>query len=60
MTFLWEEEHPPVAELKFSIVDVKCRDVRGTIYVVEMQVLNHTRNASASAIAGAAGGVHRS
>ena len=33
-------QRPPVSEMKFSIVDVKCRDVRGTTYVVEMQVLN--------------------
>jgi predicted transposase/invertase (TIGR01784 family) len=33
-------QRPPVNELKHSIVDVKCRDVRGTTYVVEMQVLN--------------------
>jgi predicted transposase/invertase (TIGR01784 family) len=26
--------------MKLSIVDVKCRDLRGTSYVVEMQVLN--------------------
>jgi predicted transposase/invertase (TIGR01784 family) len=26
--------------MKFSIVDVKCTDLRGTTYVVEMQVLN--------------------
>ncbi len=29
----------PVSEMKHSIVDVKCRDVHGTTYVVEMQVL---------------------
>jgi predicted transposase/invertase (TIGR01784 family) len=29
-----------VSELKYSIVDVKCVDARGTTYVVEMQVLN--------------------
>ncbi|QRN95243.1 Rpn family recombination-promoting nuclease/putative transposase [Archangium violaceum] len=34
------EQRPPVQELKFSIVDVKCVDARGTRYVVEMQVLN--------------------
>ena len=33
-------QRPPVDGLKHSIVDVKCRDVRGTTYVVEMQVLN--------------------
>lgn len=33
------EQRPAVAELKLSIVDVKCTDVRGVIYVVEMQVL---------------------
>ena len=40
VTFLREEERPKVEELKFSIVDVKCRDARGTVFVVEMQVLN--------------------
>lgn len=34
------EQRPEVNELKYSIVDVKCRDARGTSYVVEMQVLN--------------------
>ncbi|HWO26087.1 MAG TPA: Rpn family recombination-promoting nuclease/putative transposase [Kofleriaceae bacterium] len=33
------EQRPAVAELKLSIVDVQCRDVRGVTYVVEMQVL---------------------
>ncbi len=40
VTFLREEERPRVDELKFSIVDVKCCDARGTVFVVEMQVLN--------------------
>jgi predicted transposase/invertase (TIGR01784 family) len=34
------EQRPKVAELKYSIVDVKCVDVQGTTYVVEMQVFN--------------------
>ncbi|HSN98297.1 MAG TPA: Rpn family recombination-promoting nuclease/putative transposase [Candidatus Nanopelagicales bacterium] len=34
------EQRPHVDGLKHSIVDVKCIDARGTIYVVEMQVLN--------------------
>lgn len=33
------EQRPSVAELKLSIVDVKCVDARGVTYVVEMQVL---------------------
>src|SRR5262245_42043519 len=33
------EQRPTVAELKLSIVDVKCTDSRGVTYVVEMQVL---------------------
>src|SRR5262245_35602051 len=33
------EQRPKVAELKLSIVDVKCVDARGVTYVVEMQVL---------------------
>src|SRR5215207_2557637 len=33
------EQRPAVAELKLSIVDVQCKDVRGVTYVVEMQVL---------------------
>ena len=40
VTFLREEERPRVPELKFSVVDVKCRDGRGTVFMVEMQVLN--------------------
>jgi predicted transposase/invertase (TIGR01784 family) len=34
------EQRPKISELKYSIVDVKCVDARGTTYVVEMQVLN--------------------
>jgi len=33
------EQRPPIAELKLSIVDVKCTDAHGVTYVVEMQVL---------------------
>src|SRR3954465_4551436 len=33
------QQRPNVAELKLSIVDVKCTDARGVTYVVEMQVL---------------------
>jgi len=33
------EQRPVVDALKLSIVDVKCTDVRGITYVVEMQVL---------------------
>lgn len=33
-------QRPKVEELKRSIVDVKCTDVRGVHFVVEMQVLN--------------------
>jgi len=40
VSLLPPEQRPKVAELKYSIVDVKCVDVRGTTYVVEMQVLN--------------------
>ncbi len=40
VTFLREEERPRVDALKFSVVDVKCRDGRGVVFVVEMQVLN--------------------
>jgi predicted transposase/invertase (TIGR01784 family) len=40
VSFLPPEQRPKVAELKRSIVDVKCIDARGTKYVVEMQVLN--------------------
>jgi predicted transposase/invertase (TIGR01784 family) len=34
------EQHVDVAELKLSIVDVKCTDETGRRFVVEMQVLN--------------------
>jgi predicted transposase/invertase (TIGR01784 family) len=34
------EQRPQVKEIKYSIVDVKCVDARGTHYVAEMQVLN--------------------
>jgi predicted transposase/invertase (TIGR01784 family) len=40
VSLLPPEQRPKVEELKYSIVDVKCVDVRGTTYVVEMQVLN--------------------
>jgi predicted transposase/invertase (TIGR01784 family) len=40
VSLLPPEQRPKVAELMYSIVDVKCVDVRGTTYVVEMQVLN--------------------
>ncbi|HEX3475854.1 MAG TPA: Rpn family recombination-promoting nuclease/putative transposase [Kofleriaceae bacterium] len=40
VSLLPPEQRPKVPELKYSIVDVKCVDVRGTTYVVEMQVLN--------------------
>jgi predicted transposase/invertase (TIGR01784 family) len=40
VSLLSPEQRPKVDELKHSIVDVKCVDVRGTTYVVEMQVLN--------------------
>src|SRR5215468_10259736 len=33
------EQRPAVAELQLSIVNVKCTDARGVVYVVEMQVL---------------------
>jgi len=33
------EQRPPVAELKLSILDIKCTDAHGVTYVVEMQVL---------------------
>lgn len=39
VTYLREEERPRVEELKHSVVDVKCRDLRGGFFVVEMQVL---------------------
>jgi predicted transposase/invertase (TIGR01784 family) len=40
VTYLRPEQRIPVSELKLSIVDVKCRDASGRIYVVEMQVFN--------------------
>ncbi len=40
LTYLPPEQTVPVAELKLSIVDVKCTDAQGRHYVVEMQVLN--------------------
>lgn len=40
ISFLPPEQRPKVPELKFSIVDVKCTDAAGRVYVVEMQVLN--------------------
>ena len=40
ITFLTPEQKVPVSELKLSIVDVKCQDAAGNVYVVEMQVFN--------------------
>ncbi len=40
LVYLTPEQSVPLAEMKLSVVDVKCRDERGRTYVVEMQVLN--------------------
>jgi predicted transposase/invertase (TIGR01784 family) len=40
VTYLPPEQSSPLPGMKFSVVDVKCRDERGKVYVVEMQVLN--------------------
>ncbi len=40
LSFLSPEQVPDTAERKLSIVDVKCKDERGTEYVVEMQVVH--------------------
>ncbi len=40
LEYLTPEQVPAMQGLKSSIVDVKCIDVRGVRYVVEMQVLN--------------------
>ncbi len=40
VTYLPPEQVPVLHEWKLSIVDVKCKDQRGTEYVVEMQVFN--------------------
>ena len=40
LDYLPADQRVPVAELKLSILDVKCTDARGTRYVVEMQILN--------------------
>lgn len=40
LAYLAPEQAVPIAELKLSIVDVKCIDASGRHYVVEMQVLN--------------------
>jgi len=40
ITYLTPEQKVPVSELKLSIVDVKCSDAAGNVYVVEMQVFN--------------------
>lgn len=38
--YLPSEQLPMVAGAKLSILDVRCRDVRGTTFVVEMQLLH--------------------
>jgi predicted transposase/invertase (TIGR01784 family) len=40
LTYMTPEQHVPIDELKLSVVDVKCRDASGRLFVVEMQVLN--------------------
>ncbi len=40
VSYLAPEQSPPLPEMKLSVVDVKCRDEAGGIYIVEMQVLN--------------------
>jgi len=40
LSYLAPEQMVPVAEMKLSIVDVKCVDQRDTEYVVEMQLFN--------------------
>src|ERR1051325_11515989 len=40
VSLLPPEQRPKVSELKYSIVDAKCVDARGTTYIVEMQVFN--------------------
>jgi predicted transposase/invertase (TIGR01784 family) len=40
LTYLPPEKKVAIEELKLSIVDVHCRDLKGAQYVVEMQVLN--------------------
>jgi predicted transposase/invertase (TIGR01784 family) len=40
LSFLSPEQVPEKAEMKLSIVDVKCKDERGIEYVVEMQVVH--------------------
>ena len=39
VTYLREEQRPRIDEMKFSAVDVKCREKSGRTFVVEMQVL---------------------
>lgn len=39
LTYLPPEQRPPVEDLKYSIVDVKCQDKIGRYYVIEMQIL---------------------
>ncbi len=40
VTYLPPEQSHPLPGMKFSVVDVKCRDEGGKYYVIEMQVLN--------------------
>ncbi|MEI6790265.1 MAG: Rpn family recombination-promoting nuclease/putative transposase [Myxococcaceae bacterium] len=39
LNYLPPEQRPPVEDLKYSIVDVKCQDMTGRYYVIEMQIL---------------------
>lgn len=39
--YLPPEQNPVVKELKFSVVDVKCRDKTGRYYVIEMQIVQN-------------------
>ncbi len=39
LSYLSPEQTPEIFDLKLSIVDVQCTDAKGTIFVVEMQVV---------------------
>ncbi len=40
ITPLNTDQRIPVSEMKYSIIDITCRDVQGTTYAVKIQILN--------------------
>jgi len=44
LSYLTPEQSPRIPSMKNTIVDVKCTDQKGNIFIVEMRVLQHKQN----------------